>query len=46
MAVSKSKGGKGGFGMNLKTEKGKQVRPNDNMFSRDQNGRPIIYANQ
>ena len=39
------RGGKGGFGAKLKTEGGKKVRPNDNMFSRDIQGRPIAYSN-
>lgn len=38
-------GGKGGFGAKLKTEGGKKVRPNDNMYSRDLQGRPVAYAN-
>ena len=38
------RGGKGGFGAKLKTEGGKKVRPNDNMYSRDIQGRPIAYA--
>lgn len=38
-------GGKGGFGAKLKTEGGKKVRPNENMFSRDLQGRPIAYSN-
>lgn len=37
-------GGKGGFGAKLKTEGGKKVRPNDNMYSRDLQGRPVAYA--
>jgi len=39
-------GGKGGYGAKLKTEGGKKVRPNDNMFSRDINGQKIIHATQ
>ena len=38
------KGGKGGFGAKLKTEGGKKVKPNENMFSRDIQGRPLAYA--
>jgi hypothetical protein len=37
-------GGKGGFGAKLKTEGGKKVRPNENMFSKDIQGRPIAYT--
>ncbi len=37
------KGGKGGYGAKLKTEGGKKVRPNDNMFSRDMQGRKISH---
>lgn len=44
MCSLKLKGGKGGFGAKLKTEGGKKVRPNDNMFSRDISGRRISYA--
>ena len=40
----KLRGGKGGFGAKLKTEGGKKVRPNENMFSRDLQGQPIAYA--
>lgn len=40
----KLKGGKGGFGAKLKTEGGKKVKPNENMFSRDTQGRPIAYS--
>ena len=35
-------GGKGGYGAKLKTEGGKKVRPNDNMFSRDMSGQRIV----
>ncbi len=42
--LPKLPGGKGGFGAKLKTEGGKKVRPNDNMFSRDLQGQPIVYA--
>ena len=38
------KGGKGGYGAKLKTEGGKKVRPNDNMFSRDIHGQKVVYA--
>lgn len=38
------RGGKGGYGAKLKTEGGKKVRPNDNMFSRDTQGRKIAYS--
>ena len=37
-------GGKGGYGAKLKTEGGKKVRPNDNMFSRDMSGQRIVNA--
>jgi hypothetical protein len=37
-------GGKGGYGAKLKTEGGKKVRPNDNMFSRDTQGQRTVYA--
>jgi hypothetical protein len=37
-------GGKGGFGAKLKTEGGKKVRPNDNMFSRDMSGQRVVYS--
>ena len=37
-------GGKGGYGAKLKTEGGKKVRPNDNMFSRDMSGLRIVNA--
>jgi hypothetical protein len=43
-AQSKLYGGKGGFGAKLKTEGGKKVRPNENMFSRDLQGQPVAYA--
>lgn len=44
LMLPKLPGGKGGFGAKLKTEGGKKVRPNDNMFSRDLQGQPIVYA--
>lgn len=37
-------GGKGGYGAKLKTEGGKKVRPNDNMFSRDTQGQRMVYS--
>lgn len=37
-------GGKGGYGAKLKTEGGKKVRPNDNMFSRDMSGQRVVYS--
>ena len=37
-------GGKGGYGAKLKTEGGKKVRPNDNMFSRDMSGQRVVYT--
>jgi hypothetical protein len=37
-------GGKGGYGAKLKTEGGKKVRPNDNMFSRDMSGQRLVHA--
>lgn len=37
-------GGKGGFGAKLKTEGGKKIRPNDNMFSRDVHGQRLVYS--
>jgi hypothetical protein len=40
------KGGKGGYGAKLKTEGGKKVRPNDNMFSRDTHGQKLVYSTQ
>jgi hypothetical protein len=42
--VGRLLGGKGGFGAKLKTEGGKKVRPNENMFSKDIQGRPIAYS--
>jgi hypothetical protein len=45
-AIVPLKGGKGGYGAKLKTEGGKKVRPNDNMFSRDANGQRIVHAAQ
>jgi len=37
-------GGKGGYGAKLKTEGGKKVRPNDNMFSRDTQGQRLVHS--
>lgn len=45
-AIVPLKGGKGGYGAKLKTEGGKKVRPNDNMFSRDINGQRVVYVTQ
>ena len=42
--LSRLAGGKGGFGAKLKTEGGKKVRPNENMFSRDLQGQPVAYS--
>lgn len=46
IALVPLKGGKGGYGAKLKTEGGKKVRPNDNMFSRDTHGQKLVYATQ
>ena len=43
-ALVRLMGGKGGYGAKLKTEGGKKVKPNDNMFSRNHNGERIVYA--
>ncbi len=46
IALVPLKGGKGGYGAKLKTEGGKKVRPNDNMFSRDTHGQKLVYSTQ